>query len=124
MRGAAVGELGSQDLAVAQLLAIQILFLEQHAELVAGANLEREIDVPAEDGRHLHDLGIRQAGLLAVDKKRRLDDAGAGSDTGVECLADFFGLDLVVRDRDPQAVYAVAMQLQFQQFVVVVELKA
>ena len=34
--------------------------------MVAGAYLQREIDVPAEDGRQFHDLPVRQPGFLAV----------------------------------------------------------
>ena len=46
---ALVHELRGEDTAVVDELAVLVFLFVQHAEFVAVANIEREVDVPAED---------------------------------------------------------------------------
>ena len=121
---AAVGELGGQDRAIAQFLAVQIVLFVQDAELVAGTDLQREIDVPAEDLGQFHDLRIRQARLLPVGEQRGLDQAGRRGKLPVDILVDLFDVDRVIADRYDQAIDLAALQLQTGELPIRVELEA
>ena len=66
---AAVDELGGQDGAVAVFPAVHPLFVIDHAELVAGTEFAGKVDIPAEDMGQVADLGVAQAGLLAVHEQ-------------------------------------------------------
>ena len=72
---ALIDELRHQDVAEADALAIQTQILVQNVELVAGAGVEDEVDVPLEDApQALREL-VPQPDALASQKQRLLDDA-------------------------------------------------
>lgn len=66
---ATVREFSRQNCSIAQLFPVQVLFFEQDAEMVAGADLQCEIDVPPENRCQLHDLPVGQPGFLAVEEQ-------------------------------------------------------
>ena len=76
MQRAVVDEIRSEDPAVADVFAVLELLLVDHVELVAGLNVEREIDVPAEDvvGEPQDDFRA-DAGGARCDEQRRVDRA-------------------------------------------------
>src|SRR5690606_38561130 len=66
---ALIGELSSNDVAVADVFAIQILFFIQDAEGVSRARVQNEVDYTAEDVRHVHDGNSRNLCALTRHKK-------------------------------------------------------
>ena len=67
---AVVHEFGSKDVAVLDLLTIAIDLFIQHLEAVSLADVQREIDVPAENAGQLHDDVIRNARIIRGEKQR------------------------------------------------------
>ena len=124
IRRAAIREFGRQDGSIPQFFSFQVLLFEQDAEMVAGAYLQREIDVPAENGRQFHDLPVRQPGFLAVYEQRRLDDPGCRGDAVLQRPADRFHDDLVIRNRKRHAFDTISVPFKYSEFAILIELKA
>ena len=77
-------ELGRENDAVADLLAAPVFFLVHNAEAIAAAQVEREIDVPAEDLDQLEDHGVGQARVLTVLEQAGFDGPGDVGDAGLK----------------------------------------
>ena len=110
---ALVHELGGEDAAVVDVAAVLVLLLVQHAEFVAVADVEREVDVPAENlVRQRHDRLGRHAGLLAGREQRRRDPRASSDDLGLERILDVVDREAVVGTghRQRQRVADLAIQ--------------
>ena len=61
---AVIGELGGEDAAVANLDVVLVHLFIDDAETIAPANIQREIDVPAENCRQVHDYVLGDIGII------------------------------------------------------------
>src|SRR5690554_150888 len=68
-----VGELGRQNSTGANLLSVQKFLFEKKAEVVAFANIQSEIHVPAKNIGQLHNQGVVHAYRLPGDKERAVN---------------------------------------------------
>ncbi len=105
-RPPAVLELGGDDAAGADRLAVDVAHLVDHREAVAAAKVLVEIDVAAEDVGELQRDEIRQPGGVGRREKRGADLAGRHlpADLGRRRRSGRDELVAVARDREPIAV--------------------
>ena len=102
---AVIDEFGSQDFAVAQILAVLVDLFVNRREMVAGADIEHEIDVPGKNIGEFerHRLGDR--GALGSLKQRGIDDRGRGPDPRFDGHIDHLGRETLVLAHDTCSVW-------------------
>ena len=88
MRLAIVDELGGENSAVADLVAILEQFLVDDAEAVAAADVEGKIDVPAEDSGQIHDHVLGDVCVGRGFEQRVLDPTLAVNRESIELVID------------------------------------
>ena len=123
MHRAVVDEIRREDAAVADVLAVAILLFVDQVEAVAGLDVEREIDVPAEDvvGEPQDDFGA-DAGGAGRDEQRGIDRAVRAAlsriSTGVAIDLGREAASSLARDREHFGLADAAAQRLHQAFVV------
>src|SRR5690606_26211480 len=84
-----IDELGGENAAVGDLLAVTPELLVDDPELVAFADVEREVDVPAKDAGDVHDQLVGQAGVVAGLVKGRANRVAGDLDDALDRQFDF-----------------------------------
>ena len=115
-----VGEARSENRPVLQVLAVLVQALVAHGEFIVRAQVEREVDVPAENLRQLHDrLVLHPRGLRGVEQ-RRVDDAVRDGHARLDRPRADVGAEAVGRARDLELLGQRQIALERQQFAVAV----
>ena len=110
-----VDELGREDGSVRYLLPLPEFFLVHDGEAVTAAQVEGEVNVPAEDFDQLHDEVIRQPGVLAVLEQRGFNGAGDMGNARFE-RAQFLGeIEAVLVTRQMKRLAGTGFVNQFLQ---------
>ena len=93
---ALVGEFGGDDAAFAQVATVAVELLVEDAEAVALADVQGEVDVPAEDLRQFHGQAVGKTGLLRGLEQGAADGGAGGGEPGVHRQFDELGVEAAV----------------------------
>jgi hypothetical protein len=114
---ALVDELGGEHVAIAQLHAILVELLHHDGEPVAVTQVEREVDVVAEELGEFHHHADRQTRLLAGNEERAVDRAGDAARVTLELGGQGVRFEAVLDALHVKRAHVVELVAQLQEIV-------